>query len=257
MPLYHLLNTEMTKQYKSVFISDVHLGARMSQADTLLEFLKTFECENLFLVGDIVDGWALSKSFYWPQKHNDVIQKILRRARKGENIIYLPGNHDEFLRSFGEHDFGNIRLVDNYVYTGINGKKYLVIHGDQFDAVIKKMKWLALLGSWMYDFMIRINVLVSSIRKILNLPYWSLSAWAKYKVKSAVNFIGDFETNLTDYAKAKEADGIICGHIHHANMRDINGMHYINCGDWVESLTAVVEHMDGTWELIRWNKNSV
>lgn len=248
----------MQKHYKSVFISDIHLGAKMSQAESLLEFLKTFECDNLFLVGDIIDGWALSKHFYWPQQHNDVIQKILRRARKGENVVYLPGNHDEFLRSFGEHDFGNIKLTDHYVYTGINGKKYLVIHGDQFDAVIKKMKWLAHLGTWAYDAMIRINVMVSYIRKALNLPYWSLSAWAKYKVKKAVNFIGDFETNLTDYARSKEADGIICGHIHHANMRDINGMHYINCGDWVESLTAVVEHTDGTWELIRWkNKNSV
>ena len=246
----------MLKYYKSVFISDIHLGARMSQAESLLEFLKTFECENLFLVGDIIDGWALSKNFYWPQQHNDVIQKLLRRSRKGENIIYLPGNHDEFLRSFGEHDFGNIKLVDHFVYTGLNDKKYLIIHGDQFDAVIKKMKWLAHLGTWAYDAMIRINVMVSYIRKFLNLPYWSLSAWAKYKVKKAVNFIGDFETNLTDYAKSKDADGIICGHIHHANMRDINGMHYINCGDWVESLTAIVEHTDGTWELIKWNKNS-
>ena len=168
----------------------------------------------------------------------------------------MPGNHDEFLRSFGEHDFGNIKLVDHYIHTGLNGKKYLVIHGDQFDAVIKKMKWLAHLGSWAYDFMITVNTIVSQVRKFFKLPYWSLSAWAKYKVKSAVNFIGDFETNLTDYAKSKNADGIICGHIHHANMRDIDGMHYINCGDWVESLTAIVENIDGTWELIRWNKNS-
>lgn len=246
----------MMKKYKSIFISDIHLGARMSQSGPLLEFLKTVECDNLFLVGDIIDGWALQKSFYWPQQHNDVIQKLLRRARRGETIIYLPGNHDEFLRSFGEHDFGNIKLVDHYIYNGINGKKYLIIHGDQFDAVIKKMKWLAHLGTWAYDFMITVNVAVSYIRKLLKLPYWSLSAWAKYKVKSAVNFIGDFETNLTEYAKTKNADGIICGHIHHANMRDINGMHYINCGDWVESLTAIVEHTDGTWELIKWNKSS-
>lgn len=246
----------MMKKYKSIFISDIHLGARMSQPRPLLEFLKTVECDNLFLVGDIIDGWALQKSFYWPQQHNDVIQKLLRRARRGETIIYLPGNHDEFLRSFGEHDFGNIKLVDHYIYNGINGKKYLVIHGDQFDAVIKKMKWLAHLGTWAYDFMITVNVAVSYVRRFLKLPYWSLSAWAKYKVKSAVNFIGDFETNLTEYAKTKNADGIICGHIHHANMRDINGMHYINCGDWVESLTAIVEHTDGTWELIKWNKSS-
>lgn len=247
----------LVKKYKSIFISDVHLGAKMSQADMLLDFLKTVECDTLYLVGDIVDGWALSKNFYWPQTHNDVIQKILRRARKGEKIIYLPGNHDEFLRSFGHHDFGNIELVNSIIHVGVDGKKYLVMHGDQFDLVINKMKWLAHLGTRAYDIMIALNVFVSQCRKTFGLPYWSLSAWAKYKVKQAVNFIGEFEVNLTQYAKSKNADGLICGHIHHANIRDIDGLTYINCGDWVESLTAVVEHMDGSWELIKWkNKNS-
>lgn len=246
-----------TTKYRSIFISDVHLGAKMSQADSLLEFLKTVECDTLYLVGDIIDGWALGKSFYWPQSHNDVVQKLLRRSRKGEKIVYLPGNHDEFLRSFGEHDFGNIHLVDSVVHTGLDGKKYLVIHGDQFDAVISKMKWLAHFGSWAYDTIIAFNVLFARIRKMLNLPYWSLSAWAKYKVKQAVNFISDFEDNLTNYARVKDADGIICGHIHHPNIRKIDGLTYLNCGDWVESLSAVVEHTDGTWELIIWkNKNS-
>lgn len=242
---------------RSIFISDIHLGAQMSQADQLLQFLKCYECEKLYLVGDIIDGWALSKHFYWPQHHNDVIQKLLRRSRKGEKIIYLPGNHDEFLRSFGEYEFGNINLVDNIIHVGVDGKKYLVIHGDQFDLIIKKMKWLAHLGTYAYDIMINLNVLVSKIRKVIGLPYWSLSAWTKYKIKKAVNFISDFEENLTDYAKTKNVDGIICGHIHHANIRDIKNMIYINCGDWVESLTAVIEHHDGSWELIRWDKNSV
>jgi UDP-2,3-diacylglucosamine pyrophosphatase LpxH len=246
------------KKYRSIFISDVHLGARMSQANLLLDFLKTVECDTLYLVGDIIDGWALSKSFYWPQDHNDVIQKILRRSRKGEQVIYLPGNHDEFLRSFGTHEFGNIILQDTIIHTGANGKKYLVMHGDQFDVVIKKMKWLAHFGTWAYDTIIYLNWFVAKIRKSLNLPYWSLSAWAKYKVKKAVNFISDFEENLTNYAQSKQVDGIICGHIHHANIRDINGLQYINCGDWVESLTAIVENYDGTWELIKWkNKDFV
>jgi UDP-2,3-diacylglucosamine pyrophosphatase LpxH len=245
------------KKYRSIFISDVHLGSKMSQADLLLDFLKTVECDTLYLVGDIIDGWALSKSFYWPQAHNDVIQKILRRARKGEQIVYLPGNHDEFLRSFGNHNFGNIQLIDNIMHIGADGKKYLVMHGDQFDLVINKMKWLAHLGTRAYDIMITLNILVSQIRKSFGLPYWSLSSWAKYKVKQAVNFIGDFEMNLTQYAKSKGANGIICGHIHHPNIRKIDDLTYINCGDWVESLSAIVEHADGTWELIRWeNKNS-
>lgn len=245
------------KKYRSVFISDLHLGTKMCQAEKVLLFLKSFECEHLYLVGDIVDGWALSKSFYWPQTHNDVIQKLMRKARKGEQVYYLPGNHDEFLRSFGNNQFGNVVLTDSLIHQGLDGKKYLVIHGDQFDAVIKKMKWLAHFGTWAYDLMINLNVFVAGCRRLLGLPYWSLSAWAKYKVKQAVNFIGEFEENLTDYAKAKEANGIICGHIHHPNVRQIDDLVYMNCGDWVESMSAIVEHTDGTWELLRWqNKNS-
>lgn len=245
-----------TRNYRSVFISDVHLGTKMSQPELLLEFLKTVECERLYLVGDIIDGWAMHKKFYWPQMHNDVIQKMLRKARKGTDIIYLPGNHDEFLRSFGEQLLGNIQMVDSIVHEGADGKKYLVMHGDQFDIVIKHAKWLAHLGSWAYDFLIALNVTVASIRSALNLSYWSLSAWAKYKVKTAVNFIGDFESNLANYARAKGSNGIICGHIHHANIRDIDGISYMNCGDWVESCTALVENLDGTWEIIKWGKDS-
>jgi hypothetical protein len=242
------------QHYRSVFISDVHLGTKMSQADQLLEFLKTFECDDLYLVGDIIDGWAMSKNFYWPQAHNDVIQKLMRRARKNTKVTYLPGNHDEFLRSFDDHDFGNIRLVDTVIHQGLDGKRYLVMHGDQFDAVIKNMKWLAHIGSWMYDLTISLNVIVNKVRHILKLPYWSLSAWAKYKVKQAVNFIGDYEENLSLYAASKNVQGIICGHIHHANIRAIADTTYMNCGDWVESCTALVEHTDGRWEIINWVK---
>ena len=225
----------------------------MSQPVALLEFIKTFKCERLYLVGDIIDGWAMSKSFYWPQEHNDVIQKIMRMARKGTLITYLPGNHDEFMRSFGDHQFGNIVLTDTIIHTGLNGKKYIVMHGDQFDIVVKNMKWLSHIGSWAYDLTIGLNVLIAKVRGWLDLPYWSLSAWAKYKVKQAVNFIGDFEENLAKFAKVKGADGIICGHIHHANIREIGDVKYMNCGDWVESCTALVETYEGRWIIIKYS----
>jgi UDP-2,3-diacylglucosamine pyrophosphatase LpxH len=224
----------------------------MSQAEALLEFIKTVECERLYLVGDIIDGWAMRRNFYWPQEHNDVIQKLMRLARKGVQVFYLPGNHDEFLRTFGDHHFGNICLVDSVNHMDLQGNNFIVMHGDQFDAVIKNMKWLSFIGSWAYDFSIKFNVIISRIRDALGLPYWSLSAWAKYKVKQAVNFIGDYEENLTNYAKSKGAHGIICGHIHHANIRHIGEIIYMNCGDWVESCTALVEHEDGKWEIIRY-----
>jgi hypothetical protein len=223
----------------------------MSRADLLLDFLKTFESESIYLVGDIVDGWALNSNFYWPQEHNDVIQKLLRRARKGTKVVYIPGNHDEFLRSFGDHEFGNIILTDTYTHTAVDGRKFIVMHGDQFDVVINKMKWLAHFGSWAYDVLIYINIAVVKIRNLFNLPHWSLSAWAKYKVKKAVNFIGDYEENLASYAMSKGAQGIICGHIHHPNLRDVDGITYVNCGDWVETCSAIVEHMDGTMEIVR------
>ena len=242
------------EHYRSVFISDVHLGTKMCQAELLLDFLKTFECDNLYLVGDLIDGWALSKNFFWPQSHNDVIQKILRKGRKGTKIYYIAGNHDEFLRVFAPQMFGNIIIEDTAIHTAVDGKKMLVLHGDQFDAIVNKMKWLSHLGVWAYDVSIMLNTAVAKIRNILKLPYWSLSAWAKYKVKKAVNFISDYEENLLNYAKSKSASGIICGHIHHANIRDINGLTYMNCGDWVESCTALVEHADGRWEIIRWVK---
>lgn len=245
------------KTYKSVFISDVHLGAKMSQAGQLLDFFKTFECENLYLVGDIVDGWSLSRKMYWPQQHNDVVQKILRKARKNVKVTYIPGNHDEFLRAFLQHNFGNISIVRNEIYTGVDGKKYIVMHGDEFDAIVNNVKWLSHLGSWAYDLSISFNILVAKIRNWFGLPYWSLSAWLKYKVKEAVNFIGDYEKNLSEYAKSKGVNGIICGHIHHANIRAINEISYMNCGDWVESCTALVEHLDGTWEIIEWKNENI
>ena len=233
--------------YRSVFISDVHLGTKMCQAELLLDFLKTFECDNLYLVGDLIDGWALSKNFFWPQSHNDVIQKILRKGRKGTKIYYIAGNHDEFLRVFAPQMFGNIVIEDTVIHTTVDGRKIMVLHGDQFDVIVNKMKWLSHLGSWAYDVSIMLNTVIAKIRNTFNLPYWSLSAWAKYKVKKAVNFISDYEESLLNYAKSKSASGIICGHIHHPNIRDINGLTYMNCGEWVESCTALIEDKDGNF----------
>lgn len=243
------------KKYKTVFVSDIHLGTKMSQADQFLEFLKTFECEKLYLVGDIFDGWAMSGNKYWPQEHNDVIQKLLRKARKKIDIIYIPGNHDEFMRNYCDTHFGNVSIQLDDIHQGVDGKIYLVTHGDQFDIVINNAKWLARLGSWAYDVSIACNVIVNKIRKFLGLPYWSLSAYLKYKVKEAVNFIGNYEENLSSYARVRGLDGIICGHIHHANIRDIDGVRYVNCGDWVESCTAIVEHYDGKMEIIKWKES--
>jgi UDP-2,3-diacylglucosamine pyrophosphatase LpxH len=243
------------QKYKTVFVSDIHLGTKMCQADQFLNFLKTFECEKLYLVGDIFDGWAMAGNKYWPQEHNDVIQKILRKARKKIDIIYIPGNHDEFMRDYCDTHFGNVSIQLDDIHQGVDGKLYLVTHGDQFDIVIKNAKWLAYVGSWAYDVSIAANVIVNKIRKLLKLPYWSLSAYLKYKVKEAVNFIGNYEENLSSYARSRGLDGIICGHIHHANIRDIDGIRYVNCGDWVESCTAVVEHHDGRMEIVRWKKS--
>jgi len=243
------------KSYKTVFISDVHLGTKMSQAENLLDFFKTFECEKMYLVGDIIDGWAMNRSKYWPQTHNDVIQKLLRRARKGTEIIYIPGNHDEFMRDFCDFEFGHIILARESIHVGIDSKLYLITHGDQFDAVISHAKWLSKVGSWAYDVSIVINRYLNKIRKLLGMPYWSLSSYLKQTVKESVNFIGDYETTLSNYVKSKKLDGIICGHIHHVKISDIGGIRYMNCGDWVESCTALVEHHDGSFEIIDWKKN--
>jgi UDP-2,3-diacylglucosamine pyrophosphatase LpxH len=239
--------------YRTVFISDIHLGTRMSQADQLLRFLRTFECDKLYLVGDIIDGWAMNGSKLWPQSHNDVVQKLLRKARKGTEIIYVPGNHDEFMRDYCDGEFGNILLVKESVHVCQNGKIFLVTHGDQFDVVINHAKWLSHVGSWAYDTSIIVNVYLNRLRKIFGMEYWSLSSYLKQSVKGSVNFIGDYEKTLSNYVKLKNMDGIICGHIHHANIQDMEGITYINCGDWVESLTAIVEHHNGRFELVRWN----
>jgi UDP-2,3-diacylglucosamine pyrophosphatase LpxH len=238
--------------YRTVFISDIHLGTKMSQADKLLDFMKTFECEKIYLVGDIVDCWAMSKKNIWTQFHNDVIQKLLRKARKGTEIVYIPGNHDDVMRSYCDNEFGHIIIANEAIHLGVDDKLYLVTHGDQFDIVMRNAEWLAHLGSWAYDFSISISVLLNKVRNLFGLSQWSLSSYLKYKVKKSVNFIGDYEETLTKYVKNKGLNGIICGHIHHANIRDIGDIKYMNCGDWVESCTALIENHNGTFEIIKW-----
>ena len=237
---------------RTLFLSDLHLGTKGCQAEKLLEFLRDHEADVIYLVGDIVDGWMLRSGWYWPQAHNDVVQKLLRRARKGARIIYIPGNHDEFLREFYGTHFGGIDVVENIIHTTADGRRFLVIHGDLFDVVIRHARWLALLGNKAYDLAISLNTWFNAARRLFGLPYWSLSQWVKLKVKNAVNFIGEYERTLTAEAARHHVDGVICGHIHHAVIRQVGDLTYVNCGDWVESCTAVVEHFDGRLEIIDW-----
>jgi len=243
-----------TRRFRALFLSDVHLGARGCQAERLLDFLRYCDADTFYLVGDIVDGWQLRSSWYWPQPHNDVVQKILRKARKGTRIVYIPGNHDEFLRDYYGTHFGGIEVVETAMHDGVDGRRYLVIHGDLFDIVIRHARWLALLGDKAYAAAVALNTIFNKARRMAGLTYWSLSQWAKLKVKNAVKFIGEFEATLAAEARRHRADGVICGHIHHAAIHDRYGVRYINCGDWVESCTAVVEHADGRFEIIAWTE---
>lgn len=240
------------RHFRTLFLSDVHLGSKSAQAELLVDFLKCHDAEKIYLVGDIVDGWRLRRSWHWPSAHNDVVQRLLSKARKGSEIIYVPGNHDEFLREFpGEH-FGGIEVRLQDVHETADGRRMLIIHGDEFDVVVRNARIIAYLGDWAYDMAIAINHVFNRIRTKLGFPYWSLSSWAKLKVKNAVNFIGAFEDALVGEAKRHDCDGVVCGHIHHATIGTRGGITYVNTGDWVESCTAVVERHDGTFELIRW-----
>ena len=239
--------------YKSLFISDVHLGTKGCQADKLLEFFKFSRSENLYLVGDMIDVWAMQKTFYWPQQHNDVIQKILRKARHGTKVFYIVGNHDEVFRKFIPMHFGDINIVNRVIHETQLGKKYLVVHGDAWDGVMKYAKWLSKLGSIAYELLLRLNIVINFFRKLRGKSYWSLAKFLKYKVKNAVKYIGEYERTVSDYAKRKNYDGIICGHIHHAEDQNFDGINYLNCGDWVESCTALAEKYDGTFEIIYWD----
>jgi len=240
--------------FRTIWISDIHLGTRGCQAELLLDFLKHTESEYLYLVGDIVDGWQLRKRWFWPQAHNDVVQKILRRARKGAQVFYVPGNHDEAARGFCGLHFGGVYVTNEIVHETATGKRLLILHGDQFDAVMSCAKWLAHLGDAAYEFALILNTVFNAVRRKLGFPYWSLSAYLKHKVKNAVEHISTFETFIAERAKQNQADGVVCGHIHHAEMRQIGNVLYCNDGDWVESCTALVEDMQGNLSIINWSK---
>lgn len=238
--------------YRSIFISDFHLGTKTCRASDLLDFLKNHDAQFIYLVGDIVDGWQLKKTWYWSQLHNDVIQKLLRKARKGTIIKYLPGNHDAFAREYLDLHFGGIAVMDKTMHLTADGRMLLVLHGDTFDAMVTQSRWLASLGSSAYVLAVKMNYFYNLIRRWFGYPYWSLSAWLKYKVKNAFTYIDTFERTLAGEAKRHHADGVVCGHIHRASIRDCDGITYYNTGDWVESCTALVEHHDGKMELVTW-----
>jgi len=242
------------RRYRTVFISDVHLGSRGCQAELLLDFIRHVECETLYLVGDIIDGWRLRANWYWPQAHNDVVQKILRLARKGVNVIYVPGNHDEVVRDFIGVHFGGVVVARDAVHEAADGRRFLVTHGDEFDGVVQHARWLAFVGDYAYRALLTANTLFNRARRRLGFGYWSLSAFLKTRVKNALQFIENFEGAVADEARRRGVDGVICGHIHKAEMRTIAGVVYINDGDWVESCTALCEHPDGTFEILDWGK---
>ena len=242
------------KHYRAIFISDVHLGHSGCSADFLLDFLRSTTCDYLYLVGDIIDVWQMKKKLYWPQAHNDVIRTVLGKAKHGTRIVYVPGNHDEAFRAYASMQLGNLEIQSKCIHTSKSGKRFLVMHGDEFDAVVTSSKAVALLGGGLYNVLLKMNGVVNFFRRKFGCPYWSLAKALKHQVKQAVNFISNFETALAYAAEKHNVDGLVSGHIHHAEITSINNIIYCNCGDWVESCTALVETNDGNLELLHWTE---
>ena len=240
--------------HRSIWISDVHLGTSAAKAERLCDFLKYNSCETLYLVGDIVDGWRMKNRAYWPQEHINVVRRILSLSKRGTKIVYITGNHDEFLRRYSGMSFGNIHLVDEYVHRSANGKKYWVVHGDAFDALVFNKKWLVVIGDIAYESLLKINVWYNRVRSVLGMEYWSLSSYLKNKVRKKFNIIANFEAVLADECIKRDLDGVICGHIHHSELKEMNGIQYGNCGDWVESCSALVEDEQGNLNTMQWLK---
>ena len=247
-----VLHEPGVRRYRALFISDLHLGTKACQADAFLDFLRCHDASQFYLIGDIVDFWRIRRGIYWPQSHNDVLQKLLRKVRKGTDLVFIPGNHDEAMRDYCGMNFGGVAIERNIIHVGADGRRYLIMHGDEFDVVVRYAKWLALFGDWSYMLALWANTHFNVVRRWFGMPYWSLSAYLKQKVKRAVNYIGEFETALAQEARRHGAQGVICGHIHHAAMRQVGDVIYINTGDWVESCTAVAETEEGVFEIIRW-----
>src|SRR4026207_205977 len=243
---------QTSKCYRAAWISDAHLGTRGCNATALLEFLRENDFETLYVVGDLIDIWSLRRGIYWPQQHNDVIQKILRKARKGTRVIYIPGNHDELVTSF-LGAYGNIDIKENAVHVTACGERILIIHGHELDAVVQNVKWLAFAGDVGYQFLLSLNPLINFVRRRFGRGYWSLSAYAKRRVKDAVSFIGKFEAAVAHYAERYHVDAVLCGHIHSPAIREFGNITYYNCGDWVESCSALVEGEDGIISLVNYD----
>lgn len=240
------------RRFRTIWVSDVHLGTRGCNAQMLIDFLDSTDSDTMYLVGDIIDGWRLKKSWYWPALHNDIVWRVMKRAKRGTRVIYIPGNHDEMFRQFTGLTFGGIEIRRKAIHTTADGRKLLVLHGDEFDAVVLAHRWLAFLGDAAYTMLMRANTAINAVRRRFDLPYWSLSKHAKNKVKNAVEFISRYEEAVAHEAKARGVDGVVCGHIHTAEIRDFDGVAYYNDGDWVEGCTALVEHFDGRMEVLHW-----
>jgi len=243
---------EGRRQFRTIWISDIHLGTRGCNAGMLIDFLDHVDSETLYLVGDIIDGGRLKKKFYWPAAHNDIVWRLLKRAKRGAKVIYIPGNHDEVFRQFSGLDFGGISIRRKAIHQTADGRRLLVLHGDEFDAITLAHKWLAHVGDFAYNGLMALNRGVNAFRRRFNMPYWSLSKHAKAKVKNAVEFISNYEEIVAQAAGARGVDGVVCGHIHTAEHRMIDGVEYWNDGDWVEGCTALVEHFDGRMEVLHW-----
>lgn len=240
------------RRYRTIWISDIHLGTRGCNAKMLIDFLDSVDSETMYLVGDIIDGWRLKKRFYWPAAHNDVVWRIMKRAKRGTRVVYIPGNHDEMFRQFTGLNFGGVEIRRKAIHETADGRKLLVLHGDEFDTIMLAHRWLAFVGDAAYSMLMRLNFVVNAVRQRMGLPYWSLSKMAKHKVKNAVEFISRFEEVVSHEAGVRGVDGVVCGHIHNAEMREIDGIQYYNDGDWVEGCTALVEHFDGRMEVLHW-----
>jgi UDP-2,3-diacylglucosamine pyrophosphatase LpxH len=240
------------RRFRTIWISDVHLGTKGCNADLLIDFLDTTDSETMYLVGDIIDGWRLRKKVYWPTAHNDIVWRILKRAKRGTRIVYVPGNHDEMVRQFAGMNFGGVEIERAAIHTTADGRRLLVMHGDEFDAVMLAHRWLAVVGDAAYTLLMGLNRWLNVVRRRFGLPYWSLSKVAKHKVKNAVAFISAFEEVVAKAAAGRGVDGVVCGHIHTAEMRELSGIEYYNDGDWVEGCTALVEHFDGRMEILHW-----
>jgi UDP-2,3-diacylglucosamine pyrophosphatase LpxH len=240
--------------YRAIWISDVHLGTPGCKAEHLVDFLSQHTCDKLYLVGDIIDGWKLRTSWHWPQEHTNVVRKILTKAKRGTKVFYVTGNHDEFLRKFVGYrlDIGNVKLVNEVIHETADGRKLLVMHGDLFDVITRYHRWVALAGDALYEGTMRLNYWLNRGRALFGMRYWSLSAFAKQHVKTAVNIVSTFEDSLVHECRRRQLDGVVCGHIHHAEARAIDDVTYYNCGDWVESCTALAENESGQIEVIRW-----